>query len=109
MRDYYANNQEARDLIGKKLSELYKSDYYKNLFHNAIVEWCKNNRDILAERGIKQSDLYKNNPDVLRRISDSSREYWSSHHDEALLRGAKVYEWCKNNRQIKLKLNADLS
>ena len=109
LRDYYANNQEARDLIGKKLSELYKSDYYKNLFHNAIVEWCKNNRDILAERGRKQSDLYKNNPDVLRRISESSREYWSNHRDEALLRGAKVSDWCKNNRQAKLKLNAELS
>ena len=109
LRDYYANNPEARELIGKKLSELYSSDYYKNLFHTASVEWCKNNRDLLEERGRKQSDLYKNNPDVLRRISESSREYWSAHHDEALQRGAKVSEWCKNNRQAKLKLNTMLS
>jgi hypothetical protein len=109
LHDYYANNKEARELIGKKLSELYSSDYYKNLFHNASVEWCKNNPDKVAERGRKQSDLYKNNPDVLRRISESSREYWSNNHDEALLRGAKVSKWCKNNRQTKLKLNTMLS
>ena len=46
---------------------------------------------------------------MLRRISDSSKEYWSNHRDEALLRGAKVSEWCKNNRQAKLNLNAELS
>lgn len=109
LRDYYSNNQEARDLIGKKLSELYNSDYYKNLFHNIAVEWCKNNRDSLAERGRKQSDLYKNNPDVLRRISESSREYWLNHRDEAISRGVKVSDWCKNNRHTKLKLSSELS
>jgi len=109
LHDYYINNQEARELIGKKLSELYSSDYYRNLFHNTIVEWCKNNKSLLEERGRKQSDLYKNNPDVLRQISESSKEYWSNHHNEALSRGAKVSEWCKNNRQAKLKLNIELS
>ena len=71
------------------------------------TEWCKNNPDkvkaisehfkqtihdnpdILIERGKKQSRLYKDHHEIVKRISYSNKKYWKDHQEERKDRSAK--------------------